>query len=553
MVPKSTSFAKSLLTSIALLAVVPGLGAPTSGWAQEAGPRSVVNEVFAESELESYLRALQNVGRVAAYPWSIRGFSAAEVERMSADPGWVWGDRYAFQGSGPALHAGWIRPRARVIVNSGFPEVGHDGPEWAGRGLTTSVQAGGYLRWGPLSVTVAPIAFRAENAEFELAPNRAGEGGEFRDALTPHFVDRPQRFGTGAYQRIDPGHSSVRLEALGVTTGLSTAAVQWGPASSHPLVLGSGAGGFPHVFLGTARPVNVGIGRVHGRLYSGRLDASPYVPPLPEEMDPRRMMTGLVGVFTPAYLSGLEVGFTRFFHREWPADGFWMDDLLQPFESLLKERIPTADQRAADNQLASVFARWNFPRAGFEIFGEFMREDHAQNLRIIAEEPDDLSGLLLGARRVWERPDQSMVVLRAEVMNSGSSHRERQGARGDGMRFYHLYQHHQLRQGHTLRGQLLASHAAYGGAGALVGLDRLDPAGRWSAEWERVHRSDRTTAAPREGLADLDVLHSLRLTAHRFVGPADIGAALGATYNLNRNHAADAVNFHLRVGVSLTH
>jgi hypothetical protein len=536
--------------------VVALLAAPflmvTAVAAQQARPLPVAHEVFAESELERYLRALQNLGAVGDHPWSIRGFSAGEIGRIAPDslPG-PWAGRYSFHRSGSRLETGWIRPRTAAIFNTGFPEGGHDGPAWAGRGLTTSMQAGAYLRLGPVSLVVAPIVFRAENADFELAPTHGGEGSEYRNPLTSATIDLPQRFGAEPYQRIDPGHSTLRVDLLGVTAGFSTAAQQWGPGETHPLILGNGAGGFPHVFLGTARPLNVYVGRVHGRLLSGRLDPSPYVPPLPDELDSRRMMSGVVAVFAPAYLRGLELGFSRFFHREWPADGFWIDDLLQPFESLLKENIPTADQRAADNQLASVFARWNFPGAGMEVFGEFMREDHAQNLRILAEEPDDLSGLMVGFRKVWEMEGERLVVLRGEAMNSGSSHRERKGARGDGMRFYHLYQHHQLRQGHTQRGQLLASHAAHGGAGSVVGLDRLDDRGRWSVEWERMHRSDRTTAVPREGMSDMDVMHSLRLSGHRFAGAADINGALGATYNLNRNHEADAINLHLRLGMSL--
>src|SRR5690606_3354507 len=139
-------------------------------------------------------------------------------------------------------------------------------------------------------------------------------------------------------------------------------------------VLGSNAGGFPHLLVGTARPANIFVGHLHGRLIAGRLEQSPYSPV--EQGEDARLMNGMVVLFTPRGISGLEVGLSRFFHTLWPA-AIDIVDLVRPLESVLKERIIEADVREADNQLASVFFRWSLPAGGVEIAGEYMREDHS--------------------------------------------------------------------------------------------------------------------------------------------------------------------------------
>src|SRR2546425_3465362 len=139
-----------------------------------AGGRS---EVFAGSELETYLRNLQLVGRVPLYPWSVRSFSPRELDRLfPSDSSHPWAGHYDLAlppSSAPQgrLKLDVVRPTATIRFNSAFPYGSNDGPIWAGRGLTSAVQAGLALRYGALSLTVAPIAFRAENADFSLMAN----------------------------------------------------------------------------------------------------------------------------------------------------------------------------------------------------------------------------------------------------------------------------------------------------------------------------------------------------------------------------------------------
>lgn len=261
-------------------------------------------------------------------------------------------------------------------------------------------------------------------------------------------------------------------------------------------------------------------------------------------------MNGLVAVFLPRWIPGLEVGGGRFIHGSWPEEGVRREHLLQPFESLFKRQIQDADERRTTNQLASAFVRWAVPSAGVEVFGEFLREDHSYDARILMLEPDDLSGYTLGLQRVWWGGENHLVALRLELMNTETSHRHRGQWRDRGDRALPLYIHTGLPQGHTHRGRLLASERAFGGAAASIGLDRYISEGRWSLEWERVLLGERPSAdvSPQATLGQLDVLHSLTLSHARLGGRVEWFGDLTASRSSDRNFEGPAFNLHLRVG-----
>lgn len=483
---------------------------------------------------------LQVAGISEPYPWSIRGFSPVELERVApATAEHPWGNRYRIAPDSTAAELRWVRPRVDAVYNSGFPFGGDDGAVWAGRGITTAVQAGFAARAGPLSVTLAPLVFWTQNAEFDLMPNGQSGRLEFADGQFPTVIDQPQRFGDGSYARLDPGQSTVRLDLPLLAVGASTANQFWGPAADYPLILGDNAPGYPHVFVGTSEPIGVGIGDVHGRFVWGKLTQSDYSPVQGGET--RRFASGLVGVFTPRGLPGLEIGGSRFFHVPWRDGGPELGDLTLPLEGLLKVERGDRDD-AGDNQLASAFARWVLPKGGFEVYGEYAREDHNFDSRDLVLEPDHDSGYMLGVAKVWRRPESRFWVFRGEVLNTRIS--QLAEVRDQAPFYIHV---NGLQQGHTQRGQVLGSPAGFGGSGATLTVDRYSSGGRWSLAWSRVLRREREVVAG-SGAEGVDVVQSLGAEAVIFSSRYDLTAGLTGAYELNRNFAGDAFNLNLRLG-----
>ena len=438
-----------------------------------------------------------------------------------------------------------LPPEVRSYFNSAFPYGFNDGPVWAGRGVTTAVTAGLAARIGMLSLQIEPMFFAAQNSAFALMNN--GQTGQlaYADGLRPRNIDQPQRFGDARYARFDLGQSTLRLDLDFIAAGVSTANDFWGPAIEQPILLGNNAAGFAHAFAGTARPIDVYIGTIHGRVEWGRLDQSAYSS-APDSVA-KRFMAGAVAVFMPRGIPGLEIGAGRFFHLEWPTGGFLHGPFLKPFEAVLKQQIKRGDnttgKASPGNQLASVFARWAFPSSGVEVYGEFGREDYNLNLRDLWQEPDHDSAYLLGLQRVWTQSNERYFVFRGEILNSRISHLYQAAMQGV------WYVHTVFVQGHTERGQVLGSAGAYGGGASELALDRYSPGGRWTVRWGRLMRAEDLRNYSVPASSSPDVVHTLGFERLIFFRQADVTAGATGVWDLNRNWQRDAFDLNLTLAM----
>ena len=495
-------------------------------------------DIFAGGELENYLRYLQTLGEVPLYPWGARAFSPVELDHLvPADTAHPWAARYDFA-TRPSF--AWVTPVAHARINTTFPFGYNEGPVWAGRGLTLDVEGGFAVRRGVLSLTVAPLAFVAQNARFTLMSNGLTGALAYADGSRPYEIDRPQRFGDGVYARIDPGQSTLRVDWHAIAAGVTTANQYWGPATEFPIMLGNNAPGFPHAFLGTAQPVDLWLFRVHGRLIWGRLSQSAFSPETTAAGI--RFGTGIVLDFTSRWVPGLELGATRFSHQPWPAGGPSLSDLLHMLRTGEGNGTTNALE---DNQLATAFFRWVLPHSGFEVYGEYGRDDYNADFRDFIEEPDHIGGYTIGFRKATRRRDGRLLAVRAEIQNLQFSRL----AQGRG--WAPFYTHTRVRQGHTQLGQVLGSEAGVGGAGGVVAIESYSPRGRWTWSWTRIlrqQRGDPSGAGPPDARG-VDVQNALAVERLAFRGRYDLLARATAIYELNRDFTHDAFNLNLIVGV----
>lgn len=506
-------------------------------------------------EHEDYLRAMQLAGIVPMYPWSIRGFSPRELDRLvSADSAGPWrlGRSYSSRGfsRGPLT--------ASVTFNSGFPYGSNDGAVWAGRGLTVAASGGVTFRSGPLSLSIAPIAFMTTNNNFALFDETLTGPLQFNDPSFPALVDRPQRFGDGPYRRLDAGASTLRFDSKYVTFGASTSNQWMGPTTEYPFLLGNNAAGFPHIFLGTGGPIKTWIGSLHGRVLWGRLEQSRYSPVTgsdryvsPDEPGRNRLATTASFVYLPRGVPGLEIGAARFFHIRYPESGipgnFWTYALLSGIYQRGEIDRTTGGEVTAENQIASAFFRWAFPGSGFEVFGERGHEDWFYDLRDFIQEPDNYRSYSIGLRKAFRIRTGRVDVLSAETINYQLPTIARDRPQGA------VYTHATLRQGHTHRGQLLGADAGVGAAAAsVISWTRYTPRGRSTIRWRRTVRSQNGSFHT-TGLRDLDatdVIHSLGVERTRRGKSVDITFAIDAMNNFNRNFDEDVANIRLKADLA---
>lgn len=487
-------------------------------------------------EAERYWRVMQLAGFAPFQPWSIRPLAPPNGRSFGADSAHPWMVRWGRDSAAQAASFRLLRPGARLTFNSSFPSGDNHGPAWTGRGATGELRAGATASLWRFRLQVEPVLFLAQNANFALLPNGAAGDRAYADARFPNRIDAPQRFGAKAYGRLDAGNSTLSLDLPWISTGVSTRAQSWGPARDYPLLLSGSSGGFAHGYVGTRKPLDIRIARVHALLIAGRLEQSAYSPAAADRAV--RWASGATLVFLPAGLPGLELGVARFVEGPGTSSLPTLREVRRVFSAGL---APTGENNFSDeNQVASAFFRWHPPFAALEIYGEYFREDYSLGLRRLLQYPDDLRSYTLGVQRVFAHSPQRIRSFRFELVNAELSSSNR-GERGEIVERklrdpFPPYLHGSVVQGHTNRGLFLGSPEAYGGAGWRAGLDQFDARGRTSLTIERSLRLDWSPVmVTPTGIVSPDVLFGITADAMRFVGAREIGVTLSAMLNLNRN------------------
>lgn len=362
----------------------------------------------------------------------------------------------------------WDFLPAAIILhsNSKYPRPQVDGLRWSGRGLSTTTMAGAAFRWGYVSAVFAPVLSFQQNEVYQTLAVVTPEMSPYSSYYHPGAIDLPQRFGASSFWQAHPGQSFIRVDAFGAAVGFSTENMRWGPARRNPLLMSGGAPGFPHAFVGTSVPVDVRIGHVGVEAIWGRLDESDFF-----DNDPTndtRLFAGLVASFSPKH-SGLTLGFTRAYLRAWPVSGLSLSEqIFGPYTGI---RTNPQDPNNGDNQLLSVFLTWLLPESGFELYGEYARDDHWEDGRDLLMELDHSRAYTLGIEKVFVLPrPEHMLRVAGETTTLSVSNTYRSGRGGPT-----FYTHGQLRQGYTHRGQLLGAPIGPGSDAQYIAVDYLTP------------------------------------------------------------------------------
>jgi len=457
-------FAAPLLAGlVALLQEAGPAGAATPC---EPGPALVLDGLGTPAA--DLLRTAELAGAAPLTPGVLRRAGAREAASC-ADDRLPWAVRRAeVTTGGPVL--GVVPLRLVAHENSTFPASGNDGLAWQGRGLSGMLSGGLHARWGVVSAALVPEVAWAENRAFTTIDT--GLAGDLRwsNPFYGDYADLPQRFGSRGVTTAAPGQSYVRVDAGNVGVGVSTENLWIGPGLRNALLMTDAGPGFPHVFVGTSRPGDVGIGKVEALAFWGRLERSRYF-----AHTAPAFVSGLAVDYVPRWVPGLTLGAARVFVQQW--GDFSLRKLLPVSQGVAQEN------NAKDNQLASLFFRWVFPESGLAIHAEWGRDDAEWNLTNYVNEPDHTQAYVLGLEKVWVAGAR-WVRLQAEL-----THLQEQRPL-DNRRGVPVWYTHGSNVGYTHEGQLLGASIGPGGDAQFVGVDLFFRAGRAGAFVERIRRND---------------------------------------------------------------
>ena len=374
--------------------------------------------------------------------------------------------------------SGSLLPAGLVIQNnSAYPRTQQDGLRWAGRGISGSAAAGAAGRWGPVTAALVPVISYQQNEDLAFLPMAIPGLSRYSSYNHVGMIDMPQRFGSDSFYWMDPGQSFVRADAYGFTAGFSTENMRWGPARMNPILM-SGAGvGFPHFFAGTGAPLDLRIAHLDLQAVWGHLAESDYFDSL--SLNDKRLFAGFVATLTPKN-SGLTIGVARAYLRTIPREGLSLSEqIFGPYTGISEN---PADSIQGDNQLVSIFLTWALPEVGFEAYGEYAREDHWEDSNDLLMELDHSRGYTVGFEKVFTlRGGPDLLSVWGEATNLGNAPTFQSGRPGAT-----FYEHAQVRQGYTHRGQLLGAPIGPGSDAQYIAADYLGSPWQGGLYYNRV-------------------------------------------------------------------
>lgn len=434
---------------------------------------------------------------------------------------------------------GPIAASMRLYVNSGMPSLPDDGPTWAGRGATLEASASWSWSNRFLSLRLAPMLWATQNLPVSLIPPTGTPGSPYADALRPRRIDLPQRFGSDALARLEPGESEATLHAVGLRATLTSAARRIGLGEHHAIIMSPTAPGFPRLELGTDRPLATPIGDFAGTLAAGRLAQTPWAP---DRRVGARSGSFLEGRWRPLKDPRVEVGFSRFYHQDW--QGLRAQDLAIPFGSLFFDD-QLFGNGLPDNQISSVFAAVRIPTVGVEVFAEFGKDDRSLDSRDLSVELEHASAWLAGVKRSWT--DGAGIAWEFHATAASARLPPSVQFRPPVATFY---DHNILSQGHTNRGQLLGTYLLERRGGAELRIVRRSAAR--SVQVMAISRDMGQSLAL--AVPEARVRQEWSLFAdveQRGSGPWSIYTRAGIVADLNRHPSfGDAYNLVFATGLS---
>jgi hypothetical protein len=347
-----------------------------------------------------------------------------------------------------------------------------DGAMVPARGLQTLFTGGVFLKYKALSFQFKPEILWAANTDFSTFS--LSQTDLARRAMVYYLTtsDIPERLGSDPITQFYLGQSAIRLSSKSVSFGISTENLWWGPGFRNSLLMTNNAPGFLHATFNTVKPLKTFAGNVEFQLIAGKLNGSGLEPsteevtvagvnyfwPKPQDW---RYISGLSINYQPKWVPGLFLGFSRVFQLYSKDLGTGFSDYFPLFIPIQKKSTVNEDGKNRD-QLASISARWVFPSAQLEIYGESGWNDYLQNVWDFFVSPDHSYASTIGLRKLFKRPDGKYI--RVAIENTSLQMTTDRILRNEGS----WYRHWIVRSGYTHQGQVIGAGIGPGGSSQTI-------------------------------------------------------------------------------------
>lgn len=379
-----------------------------------------------------------------------------------------------------------------IEINTRHPYNRNNGSMIPNRGYQHIISGGIFAEIGPLSIQIKPEHLFSENRDFE----GFGEGpnGHYpvtwakRYKLWNH-IDMPERFGIKKHNKKLIGQSSIRLNFKGLSLGISSENIWWGPSLRNSIMMSNHARGFKHITFNTTKPLKTKIGNFEYQLISGRLESSGFKPPnydfeyagtkiyVPKinqigETDDWRFIQGFNLTYSPKWVSGLSIGFIRWvqmYSALVKGKYTWMKgnpNWFPVFRNLLRKNDRFGDYESQANEAAGVFFRWLWKDSNAEIYAEYHHNDSKYNIRDLLLDSDHSRATTIGLQKFFKINDANFLFSWEWTQMEQSASRLIRNARS-------WYEHSFTYHGYTNFGEVLGSGIGPGSNSHYFSISRI--------------------------------------------------------------------------------
>ena len=372
---------------------------------------------------------------------------------------------------------------------SHHPYGWNDGAMIPAKGWQAFASIGFFARYGPLAIQLKPEFVTAENSPFDTFNSNSSANAFVRYYSVYNNVDLPARFGTGTYNKIYWGQSSIRLNYKALSFGLSTENLWWGPGIRNSLLMSNTAPGFPHLTLNTLHPLQTPIGSFEAQVIAGNLGASGYAPLEPDytyrgadlylpKPDYWRYLNGIIATWQPRWIPGLFLGFDH-------SSVYYVKDM-----DVLNDYIPLFSSDVSDSRsirMTSVFMRWLWTQEHAEIYFEWGQYDNTNSALQESLAPNNQRAYIFGIRKLFpfgsSKDENILLGIEATQLQVNSITNIMTGDE--------WYTNRYIRQGYTNQGQELGGGIGPGGNLQSVNISWVKGIKKLGLQFERyTHNND---------------------------------------------------------------
>ena len=383
--------------------------------------------------------------------------------------------------------------------SSHHPYSRNNGSMIPNRGYQQLISFGFHAELGPLSIQFKPEGVYAENRNFEGFPDSHYGSIWSRRYSLWNYIDMPERFGENAYKKSLFGQSSIRLNYSGLSLGLSSENIWWGPSIRNSIMMSNQAQGFNHITFNTTRPLKTFIGNFEWQVVTGRLEGSGFRPPVPGQTvgisnyynpkkDDWRFYQGLTLSYSPKWVDGLSLGVIRWIqtYGEFATKN---RDYFPVFDGLFRKNdkygLFDGSLELERDQAAGIFGRWVWQDAKAEIYGELNYNDAKYNLRDLMLDSDHARAYTVGFNKVFKKNQASKIykVSYERTMMQQTSSRLLRNAGS-------WYLHSSVRHGYTNNGEVLGAGIGPGSNSQYFELSMIDKLDKYGVAFEVIDQDN---------------------------------------------------------------